>query len=197
MFACCLLSCTQTQIASHYCGPKHAKRLKAPDAPDAKIGACSEPVATETTLQSPSLSCSPSFSNGASEGGTLHASLTSLQRPGIAPAALVRCVCSRPSSRDVLLLHLCGCRGGDENNTFCCELNTTRPDERCSVLLPREFLCFQFWRSIWGSGGVSVLCGPFQRRASSAPARGESMLTNRHPLDEAERILFINNERIL
>uniref|UniRef100_H3CUX5 Zinc finger protein 385D n=1 Tax=Tetraodon nigroviridis TaxID=99883 RepID=H3CUX5_TETNG len=51
---------SETQIASHYCGPKQAKRLKVPDAGDAKIRT-SELATKESTLQSPSPS---RFSDG-------------------------------------------------------------------------------------------------------------------------------------
>lgn len=65
MCDCVLLLCTQTQIASHYCGPKQAKRLKVPDAGDAKIRT-SELATKESTLQSPSPS---RFSDGATSEG--------------------------------------------------------------------------------------------------------------------------------
>lgn len=51
------------QIASHYCGPKLAKRLKVPDPPEAKIRT-SELATKESTLQRPS----PSSNDAASEG---------------------------------------------------------------------------------------------------------------------------------
>ncbi|TNM92736.1 hypothetical protein fugu_018138 [Takifugu bimaculatus] len=85
---------SQTQIASHYCGPKHAKRLKAPDAADVKIGT-SELVTKETTLQSPSPSRSPSFSNDTTSEAPVsdtapssHSPPESFMAPSEAPAPL-------------------------------------------------------------------------------------------------------------
>uniref|UniRef100_A0A3B3ZC41 C2H2-type domain-containing protein n=1 Tax=Periophthalmus magnuspinnatus TaxID=409849 RepID=A0A3B3ZC41_9GOBI len=49
--------CSQAQASSHYSGTRHAKRIKALDTPDSKIGT-SEPVAKETAsqiLSSPSI----------------------------------------------------------------------------------------------------------------------------------------------
>ncbi|KAM9384964.1 zinc finger protein 385D-like isoform 2-T2 [Pholidichthys leucotaenia] len=54
---------SEAQASSHYSGTKHAKRLKALDAPDTKIRTC-EPVAKETTSQLlPSACLQPSSSD--------------------------------------------------------------------------------------------------------------------------------------
>lgn len=52
---------SEAQASSHYSGTRHAKRIKALDAPDSKIGA-PEPVAKETTSQ---IQPSPSSSDAA------------------------------------------------------------------------------------------------------------------------------------
>ncbi|XP_072226825.1 zinc finger protein 385D-like [Leuresthes tenuis] len=58
---------SEAQASSHYSGTRHAKRLKALDAPDSKIRT-SEPVAKETTSQILSSPCSqPSSSETTSE----------------------------------------------------------------------------------------------------------------------------------
>ncbi|XP_043994468.1 zinc finger protein 385D-like isoform X3 [Gambusia affinis] len=58
---------SEAQASSHYSGTRHAKRLKALDAPDSKIKTF-EPVAKETTSQILSSSCSqPSGSDTPSE----------------------------------------------------------------------------------------------------------------------------------
>ncbi|KAJ0055002.1 hypothetical protein NL108_008716, partial [Boleophthalmus pectinirostris] len=54
----------QAQASSHYSGTRHAKRIKALDTPDSKIGT-SEPVAKETASQ---ILPSPSSSDAASGG---------------------------------------------------------------------------------------------------------------------------------
>lgn len=158
---------TQTQAASRHCGPRNAKRLKAPDGPDGKTPT-SEAVAKETPA-TPGLSPSRFGGDAASEGS----SLTSLARRRWAGgkkkkrkgrAVFLRicvcvCVCKscRYSSRDVPLLQLCGCRcvcvGGAENNMFCCELNRAKDRQirryrRGGSLCERESYRFQFWRSV-------------------------------------------------
>ncbi|XP_044028450.1 zinc finger protein 385D-like isoform X2 [Siniperca chuatsi] len=58
---------SEVQASSHYSGTKHAKRLKAMDAPDSKIRT-SEPVAKETTSQSLSSPCSQPSSSDTTSG---------------------------------------------------------------------------------------------------------------------------------
>ncbi|KAL7382267.1 hypothetical protein ABVT39_019736 [Epinephelus coioides] len=58
---------SEVQASSHYCGTKHAKRLKAMDAPDSKIRT-SEPVAKETTSQILSSPCSQPSSSDTTSG---------------------------------------------------------------------------------------------------------------------------------
>ncbi|XP_039977781.1 zinc finger protein 385D-like [Xiphias gladius] len=58
---------SEVQASSHYSGTKHAKRLKALDAPDSKIRT-SEPVAKETTSQIPSSPCSQPSSSDTTSG---------------------------------------------------------------------------------------------------------------------------------
>lgn len=62
--------------------------------------------------------------------------------------------------------------GGDENNTFCCQLHSKRTDEWCTAARVSLFPVLEFhlgWRR--------SLCPPW---CSSAPVRGESMLTDTH-----------------
>ncbi|XP_070777835.1 zinc finger protein 385D-like [Enoplosus armatus] len=58
---------SEAQASSHYSGTKHAKRLKAMDAPDSKIRT-SEPVAKETTSQILSSPCSQPSSSDTTSG---------------------------------------------------------------------------------------------------------------------------------
>ncbi|XP_042362078.1 zinc finger protein 385D-like [Plectropomus leopardus] len=58
---------SEAQASSHYCGTKHAKRLKAMDAPDSKIRTF-EPVAKETTSQILSSPCSQPSSSDTTSG---------------------------------------------------------------------------------------------------------------------------------
>ncbi|XP_047460388.1 zinc finger protein 385D-like [Mugil cephalus] len=58
---------SEAQASSHYSGTRHAKRLKALDAPDSKIRT-SEPVAKETAAQTHSSPCSQPSSSDTTSG---------------------------------------------------------------------------------------------------------------------------------
>nr|XP_046274015.1 zinc finger protein 385D-like isoform X2 [Scatophagus argus] len=71
---------SEVQASSHYSGTKHAKRLKALDAPDSKIRT-SEPVTKETTLQILSSPCSQPSSSDTTSGEPSGPNLISEEAP--------------------------------------------------------------------------------------------------------------------
>uniref|UniRef100_A0A3Q3JN96 C2H2-type domain-containing protein n=1 Tax=Monopterus albus TaxID=43700 RepID=A0A3Q3JN96_MONAL len=76
----CLLLGTQVQACSHYSGTKHAKRLKAMDAPDSKIRT-SEPVAKETTLHILLSPCSQPTSSDTTSGEVVQSTTETVKAP--------------------------------------------------------------------------------------------------------------------
>ncbi|RVE66541.1 hypothetical protein OJAV_G00108140 [Oryzias javanicus] len=71
--ACRLRFNSVAQASAHYSGTRHAKRMKALDAPDSKIGT-SEPVATETASQHSSSEATSEAPNPSSQSTSLTSS---------------------------------------------------------------------------------------------------------------------------
>lgn len=80
---------SEAQASSHYSGTKHAKRLKALDAPDSKIRT-SEPVARETTSQILSSPCSQPSSSDTTSGEPAATDPTSEAAPQSSPSETVK-----------------------------------------------------------------------------------------------------------
>uniref|UniRef100_A0A3Q3K1E8 C2H2-type domain-containing protein n=1 Tax=Monopterus albus TaxID=43700 RepID=A0A3Q3K1E8_MONAL len=71
---------SEVQACSHYSGTKHAKRLKAMDAPDSKIRT-SEPVAKETTLHILLSPCSQPTSSDTTSGEVVQSTTETVKAP--------------------------------------------------------------------------------------------------------------------
>lgn len=76
--------------------------------------------------------------------------------------------------------------GGDENNTFCCQLHSRRTDERCTAARVSLFPVSEFHLG-WRRSLCPLWC-------SSAPVRGESLLTDTHSTRPSQSLLLTKRE---